>query len=488
MFGSLPRGLNQDEAFAGYEAFALLNWGIDSAGYPFPVYLTAWGSGMNALETYLAMPFIALLGNTATAIRLPMLLTGIVCLPVFYLLCKKLTDEKTAVLGLFILAVCPWHIMLCRWALESNLAPGFMLIGLYFFVKGVENSKYLPLSALFYGLSLYGYSITWVAVPLTLFLWGIYLLLCRKLPKVKSIALSRLVMAVFALPLILFLAMNFDLIPEITTPFLSIPKMLYMRSGEISPKNLLSPNSYINLIKLIITENDGLIWNNSQPYGMFYKISLPFMIVGLCKTAFGFIKSVKSKTYNSSSLIFLGYIGSFITCLMLGTVNINRTNCLHFYSLLMTVYGIEFLISVSKNRKTAFAAILVTYSICFGLFRQYYFTDYNSRIEGVFRSGVQQSLDCLKEKGYEKISVADDIFHPQIMYFDGTDVNSYRRTVEYRHYPDRFLKTTAFTNFIFKNEFDYTEPARIIPAHLSPDFSANGYTVENFGRYCAAYK
>ncbi len=37
-----PAGINADEAFAGYEAWALANYGMDSAGYVFPVYLTVW--------------------------------------------------------------------------------------------------------------------------------------------------------------------------------------------------------------------------------------------------------------------------------------------------------------------------------------------------------------------------------------------------------------------------------------------------------------
>ena len=52
-FGSAPPGLNQDEAFAAYDAWALLHYGADSSLHRFPVYLTAWGSGMNALERLL---------------------------------------------------------------------------------------------------------------------------------------------------------------------------------------------------------------------------------------------------------------------------------------------------------------------------------------------------------------------------------------------------------------------------------------------------
>lgn len=61
-FCAIPSGLNQDEAFAGYEAFSILNYGIDSAGYHNPYYFVSWGNGMNVLESYLAIPFIKILG------------------------------------------------------------------------------------------------------------------------------------------------------------------------------------------------------------------------------------------------------------------------------------------------------------------------------------------------------------------------------------------------------------------------------------------
>ena len=78
---SLPNGLNQDEAYAGYNAWCILHYGVDSAGYRNPVYLNAWGSGMNVLETYLMIPFMALLGPTTLAMRLPQALVA--CLSLF---------------------------------------------------------------------------------------------------------------------------------------------------------------------------------------------------------------------------------------------------------------------------------------------------------------------------------------------------------------------------------------------------------------------
>lgn len=44
-FGSAPAGFNQDEAFAGYETWSLLTYGVDSWGYPWPCYFVSWGVG-----------------------------------------------------------------------------------------------------------------------------------------------------------------------------------------------------------------------------------------------------------------------------------------------------------------------------------------------------------------------------------------------------------------------------------------------------------
>ena len=79
-FGSAPPGLNQDEAFAAYDAWALLHYGTDSSLHRLPVYLTAWGSGMNALESYLMIPFLAAFGVKTWVIRMPQLLLGLAAL------------------------------------------------------------------------------------------------------------------------------------------------------------------------------------------------------------------------------------------------------------------------------------------------------------------------------------------------------------------------------------------------------------------------
>lgn len=115
--GSIPCGLNQDEAFAGYNAWALLHYGVDSSGYHNPVYFTAWGSGMNALESYLMIPFVALFGTGTAVLRLPQALMACLSLICVYDLGKHISGRRFALCAVAVLATSPWHIMMARWAL-----------------------------------------------------------------------------------------------------------------------------------------------------------------------------------------------------------------------------------------------------------------------------------------------------------------------------------------------------------------------------------
>ena len=158
--GDIPGNgsVNPDEAYAGYEAYSLLHYGMDSHGYSMPVYLEAWGSGMNALETYCMIPFIAVWGLNAFSIRCAQCLWGILAFVAAYFLAKKIYDKKIAVIALGLISFMPWQLMMCRWGLESNLLPDFLLFGLLFLLKAIQNTKWMVLSMACYGLALYCYA------------------------------------------------------------------------------------------------------------------------------------------------------------------------------------------------------------------------------------------------------------------------------------------------------------------------------------------
>ena len=207
-FGSVPGGINQDEAFAAREAWSLLVSGTDSFGYPWPMYLIAWGSGMNVCNTILMIPFIAIFGQHTWVFRLPQVIVSILTIISVEKIMREIMDEETALWAMFLLAINPWHIMMSRWGLESNLAPGFLIFGLLFFIQGIKNEKYFLLSALFYGISLYCYATIWTIVPFIVLLQAVYLLYVKKAKITIWTVGSGILLGVLAIPAFLFLLVN----------------------------------------------------------------------------------------------------------------------------------------------------------------------------------------------------------------------------------------------------------------------------------------
>ena len=296
-FGSAPPGLNQDEAFAAYDAWALLHYGADSSLHRFPVYLTAWGSGMNALESYLMIPFLALFGVKTWVIRLPQLLLALCALPAAFSVGRRLGGKRGGLCALAVLSLCPWHILLSRWALESNMAPNLLLLGLCFFLKGKEDGRFLPVSALCYGLALYAYSAIWPVMPLLLGLMLVYLR-----PKADRWLLgSGVILAVLALPLVGFLAVNYGLVDEFSIGPFSVPRLVQMRSGEISLSHV--PDNLKTMLRILLTQSDGLKWNSAGRFGLFYPAALPFGLLGLGALVYRSFTALRDRRYDPAVLL-----------------------------------------------------------------------------------------------------------------------------------------------------------------------------------------
>src|SRR5690606_31698514 len=155
--GTMPGGLNQDEASIAYDAWALLHSGIDRWGLSWPVHFISWGSGQNALYAYLSMPFIALGGINLTSIRAAAALLGVISLILIWRMAKA-RGRESEFIYLLVFVTSPWHIMASRWALESNAAPAFVLFGTYFLFRAAERpGLFLPLGSSLITLSVYAY-------------------------------------------------------------------------------------------------------------------------------------------------------------------------------------------------------------------------------------------------------------------------------------------------------------------------------------------
>jgi len=222
---SNPAGINQDEASDGYDAWSLLNYGIDRNGYHNPVHFVSWGSGMSVLYAYLSIPFIKLLGFSVLAIRMVNSLLSIAVLIGFYFVLKKLVNKETGLIGLFLLAINPWHIMSARWGFETALFPTMVFFGVCFLLLSIKNRIFYFLSSLFFGLSLYTYTPSFFFVPLFYGLLSIWVFR-TKFTSIKNITIGGILFVFVSFPMLLFLIVNILKFQSIDLLFISIPRMV----------------------------------------------------------------------------------------------------------------------------------------------------------------------------------------------------------------------------------------------------------------------
>jgi len=166
-YPTLPPGFNQDEASSAYEAYCLAETGMDRWGNVLPAYFPSWGSGQNVLLSYLLVPVVKLFGLSIFSVRLIPVTLGILTLPLLGWGLRPL-GRYPALLGMFLVAVVPWHFMMSRWALESNLAPFFMLLGCVLLARGLITNKrrWIVPSLLPFALALYAYGTTVIVLPI----------------------------------------------------------------------------------------------------------------------------------------------------------------------------------------------------------------------------------------------------------------------------------------------------------------------------------
>lgn len=176
---NLP-ALNADEASIGYNAYSLLLTGKDEHGNTTPLHFQSFNDYKPGLYFYLALPFVRLLGLNEIAVRLPNVIFGTTTILVVYFLVFELAkNKKLASIASLMLAISPWHIHFSRGGWETNTATFFITLGVFFFLKGFYNHKYVLLSGLSFIFSMYTYHALRIVVPVLL--GGLFILHYKKI-------------------------------------------------------------------------------------------------------------------------------------------------------------------------------------------------------------------------------------------------------------------------------------------------------------------
>ncbi|MBR0119610.1 MAG: hypothetical protein IJM01_05735, partial [Eubacterium sp.] len=261
------------------------------------------------------------------------------------------------------------------------------------------------------------------------------------------------------------------------TPVFSIPRLVAMRSGEISLSHI--PDNLKNLWNIILSGSDGLPWNSAEGFGFMYKFSLPFTAVGIIFMLFPHINNLRKRinhriatgesskkkkndktgksntsaeTHISLSFFLMVYLVASVVLGALISVNINRINIIFLPLILAAAYGWYALFTkiVFLRERLVFLPFVI-YMFSFICFELYYFTDYRSTVNPYFYEGISDAMDHIKNDLPEDapVYVAPSISYSNILFYDKTDLDSYLSTVSYANYPAEFLSLNSFSRYIF---------------------------------------
>lgn len=484
--GSIPPGLNQDEASIGYDAYAILHYGIDRNGVHLPIHLIAWGSGQNALYAYLSMPFIWLFGLSPVSVRMLSLVMGLLSMIVFYLIAVRLFPSRRAgIAAMFFIAINPWHIMMSRWALESNLFPAMILLAVYCLLRALERPAWFYAFTVLLALSLYAYGTAYFFVPVFVLGTGI-LLLYRRVLKLWTLLWNGLLFVLLALPIVAFIFINRYQLQGFSTPFFSIPRLTTPRVEQVSSlfSGQLLDTAWGNLrefFNIMISGSDGLPWNSIPPYGYAYPIAFLFVLPGIVVL----ITSLRRRDNNGTGQGII-LLWTLIAVLMAAvtSVNINRINIIFYPMILLLLAG--FLWLGGKIKGVGYIAA-GAFAVYFAFFSAAYFRDFPERISPYFYESVGEAIQYASSATKGNIYVTDSVNMPYIyvLFYEEINPHDFVDSVSYVNPGDPFQLVDSFGRYRFGSP-------RMIPGEQAAYILSNsefnpgdlqGYEIKRFKNY-----
>ncbi|MBR3132895.1 MAG: hypothetical protein IKG42_02275 [Clostridia bacterium] len=359
-----------------------------------------------------------------------------------------------------------------------------MSISIALLIRAVENNsiKKLILCGLFLGLSLYTYALSYIIIPILLFLICLYLLWCKKIT-IKRLILLGIPIFILALPLILMILINNGFLNEIKT-FITIPKLPLYRGNELSLKNI-KDNLYI-IPSILSYDNQELfglqlVYNAIPQFGTLYYLSIPLFFVGLGYGIKKFFISIKNKEFDINSIFLFWFFSVLVCMLLIIAPNINKANAIFVPLIYFVALGICFII---KNLRVLFIPIVILLIVNFAMFFYYFFNQYNKDWQDLyyFSGNYMDAISYSKELDKKDIYIVGNVTSQPYIYIlldneiSPYDFNSYN------------IKTTNH-NYIF--DYNYDENSVYIMSYdenVCETWCEYGFKSKQFGNIVVFYK
>ena len=402
----LPAGMHYDEVSIAYDTFCLMNYGVDRNLKPYSIYLISHGSGQNVLLLYLITISFRIFGTYGLwAIRFPTAAMGALSVLLIFFIVKKFFNNAMAIISALLMAIFPALINMSRFGLESYLMYSFLLLSTLMFIIAIQKQKaiYYFIAGLCYGTTLYTYAIAYMVIPVILTLSILYLLYFRKI-KLTHIISMGIPVFILALPLMLMLAVNNNMISADIIPFY-VPVMNYYRGGEVHFQSL---QSIITGITKIFTFDD-MTYNSHTIFKTMYMCSIPLTIYGGIIYILDFIKHIVKKEYTTESIVMFSFLASFAVIFLIDYANVNKMNAVYpFFCILIALA----LYKIGEKSDILLVLMLMVYMVNFTAFTIDYFDDSKyTFIQKHFSSTMDEPLSKIESlnNNAEKVYVCDSI-------------------------------------------------------------------------------
>lgn len=474
---SNPPALTWDEVSWGYNAFSLGIDGRDEHGRFLPYdYLEAFGDFKPPVYAYLTIFPVKIFGLNEFAVRFPSAFFGTITTVITFFMVRRLfasKDEKwkntIALLSSFFITISPWHINLSRAAFEANVATFFLVTGVWLFLAGIQEKKWLlPISALSFVLSMYTFNTTRIVAPLLVLILalGFYKeLLLRKKETIISFFIGFLIL----LPIVGFLfSQNARLRFQEVNIFTDIAiiervnkevendhgawwsKIVHNRRFAYSVEYL---NHYFDNFtpSFLFIKGDGNPKFSTQDVGQFYLWDIPFIFLGI----FLLLKKRDGFWWIIPLWIIIGIIPAATARETPHALRIETT--LPTFQII-TAYAVTEFLRVISNISVRGRYLLVVVLFLFLIFNflyylHEYYSFYPKDYSGEWQYGYKESIKYVAkvEHRYDRVIVTNILGRPYAYYlfYLKFDPREFRKNVKINHDPYGFVTIEGFGKYKF---------------------------------------
>lgn len=495
-----PPAISWDEASIGYNAYTIATTGKDEHGRFLPLdTFAAFGDYKPPLPIYLTVPFVAVLGLTELAVRLPSALFGVATVGMLFLLVRELFRESKErdTLGLVaasLMAITPWHIMLSRAGFEANIALFFLVSGIWATLRGRSDAKYFYIAWIPFVLGIYTFNSTRYAAPLIA--GALVLLVKQSLLRARKPAIVGILLAlVLLLPIAPHLVskqarLRFEEVSIFTDLRTVLTSNTRREADHFSPLSSILHNRRVGYAReyfvhffdnleprFLFIKGDGNPKFSVQDVGQLLIVGAPFLIVGWL-------------TMFRDYPVIAGFLLWWLISAIIPTAVARETphalrieNGLPVY-MLATAYGI---VAVMKGIRIRWQrAVGIVFLLCFlgnfGYFWHTLMAHYPKEFSGEWQYGYKSAIAIAEkyQKDFDTVVLTESIGRPYIyaLFYKRTSLSEFTATKDASFDAAGFYNVYGFGKYRFVREGSGNFSGKVLYIMPPKDVPASAHVIE----------